>query len=209
VISINAMTEIGNDIECAMVGSEGLVGAYGGYGIDHAVTDATVKVPGTATQIPIADFRHALAQSETLADEAARCEALLMAQLHQSAACNAVHHVEARLCRWMLEIDDRSAESSFAMTQDMLAKMLGVRRTTVTMVAKRLQQTGALRWRRGRVNILQRDLIADRACACYERLRMCADRLAAKSSSARALEERETAERGRPLSVLPGWSMIV
>ena len=191
LISINAMMENGSEIESAMVGSEGIVGAYGGYGIDHAVTDSKVKIAGTATQIPVADFRQALVQSETLAAMVARCEALLTAQMHQSAACNAVHDVEARMCRWLLEIDDRSSGSSFPMTQDMLAKMLGVRRTTVTLVAKRLQQVGALRWRRGRVYVLQRDLIDDRSCDCYERVRLCADRLAGKTPSATPLAERE------------------
>jgi CRP-like cAMP-binding protein len=191
LISINAVMESGNEIECAMVGSEGMVGAYGGYGIDHAVTDATVKIAGSAAQIPVADFRDALAQSEMIADRVARCEALLTAQMHQSAACNAVHDVEARMCRWLLEIDDRSGVGRFPMTQDMLAKMLGVRRTTVTLVAKRLQHVGAFRWRRGCVYVLQRDLIADRACACYERVRLCADRLAAKTPSVQAPAEHE------------------
>jgi CRP-like cAMP-binding protein len=191
LISINAVMESGNEIECAMVGPEGMVGAYGGHGIDHAVTDATVKITGIGVQVRVADFRHALAHSETLADQVARCEALLTAQMHQSAACNAVHDVEARMCRWLLEIDDRSGGSRFPITQDMLAKMLGVRRTTVTLVAKRLQQVGAFRWRRGFVYVLQRDLIADRACACYERVRLCAERLAPKQPSAQTAAERE------------------
>jgi len=183
LISINAVMESGYEIECGMVGPEGMVGAYGGNGIDHAVTDAMVKITGIGVQISLADFRHALAHSETLADQVARCEALLAAQMHQSAACNAVHDVEARMCRWLLEIDDRIGGSRFPMTQDMLAKMLGVRRTTVTLVAKRLQQVGAFRWRRGYVYVLQRDLIADRVCACYERVRLCAERLSTRTSS--------------------------
>ena len=191
LISINAVMESGNEIECAMVGPEGMVGAYGGYGIDHAVTDATVRISGIGVQIRIADFRHALAHSEILADQVARCEALLTAQMHQSAACNAVHDVEARMCRWLLEVDDRCGGNRFPMTQDMLAKMLGVRRTTVTLVAKRLQQVGAFRWRRGYVYVLQRDLIADRACVCYERVRLCAERLAPKAPSVQTPAERE------------------
>ncbi len=191
LISINAVMESGNEIDCAMVGPEGMVGAYGGYGIDHAVTDATIKIGGIGAQICIADFRSAMSQSEALADQVARCEALLTAQMHQSAACNAVHDVEARMCRWLLEIDDRSGGSRFPMTQDMLAKMLGVRRTTVTLVAKRLQQVGAFRWRRGYVYVLQRDLIADRACACYEQVRLCAERLAPNMPPVQARAEPE------------------
>jgi hypothetical protein len=73
----------------------------------------------------------------------------------------------------------------------MLAKMLGVRRTTVTLVAKRLQQVGAFRWRRGYVYVLQRDLIADSACACYERVRLCAERLTPTTPSVPAPGERK------------------
>jgi hypothetical protein len=72
------------------------------------------------------------------------------------------------------------------MMQDMLAKMLGVQRTTVMLVAKRLQQVGASRWRRGYVYVLQHDRIADRACACYDRVRSCAARLAPELSGCHA-----------------------
>ena len=191
LISINAVMESGNEIDCAMVGPEGMVGGYGGYGIDHAVTDATVKITGIGAQIGVADFRDALAHSKALAHQVARCEALLTAQMHQSAACNAVHEVEARMCRWLLETNDRNGGSRFPMTQDMLAKMLGVRRTTVTLVAKRLQEVGAFRWRRGYVYVLQRELIADRACTCYERVRLCAERLAPNTSPIQAMAEHE------------------
>jgi CRP-like cAMP-binding protein len=177
LISITAATEADDEIECAVVGSEGIVGAYAGFGIDHALTDATVQITGWASQISTAHFREALGPNETLRARAARCEALLMAQMHQSVACNAVHDVSARMCRWLLEFDDRSGGSRFAMTQDLLAKMLGVRRTTVTLAAKQLQQAGAFRWRRGYVYVHRRDLIADQSCACYERVKMCADRL--------------------------------
>jgi CRP-like cAMP-binding protein len=191
LISINAVMDSGNEIECAMVGLEGMVGGYGGYGIDYAVTDATVKISGIGAQISVVDFRVALAHSKTLAHQVARCEALLTAQMHQSAACNAVHDVEARMCRWLLETDDRNGGSRFPMTQDMLAKMLGVRRTTVTLVAKRLQEVGAFRWRRGYVYVLQRELIAAQACGCYERVRLCAERLEPKKSSVQPTVERE------------------
>jgi CRP-like cAMP-binding protein len=197
LISITATIEADNDIECAVVGPEGIVGAYAGSGIDHAVTDATVQIVGWASRIAAADFRDALSQSETLRAQAARCDALLMAQMHQTVACNAVHDVAARMCRWLLEFDDRSGGSRFAMTQDLLAKMLGVRRTTVTLAAKGLQQAGAFRWRRGYVYVQRRDLIADGSCGCYERVKMCADRLAPPVS---ARQPQQTLATPVPLS---------
>src|SRR5262245_8453396 len=167
LISITAVVEDGKEVECAMIGAEGIAYAYAGFGVDCAITDSMVRTAGSAAQMSVANFRRGLRQSEVLRQCAARCDAVVMAQMHQSAACNAVHEVEARMCRWLLEIDDRSPGGRFPMKQELLARMLGVRRTTVTLVAKRLQQAGAFRWRRGYVHVLRRELIADRSCGCY------------------------------------------
>jgi CRP-like cAMP-binding protein len=191
LISITAAMEDGKEVECAIIGAEGIAHAYAGFGVDYAITDSVVQIAGSATQISVVDFRRILRQSESLREHAARCDALLMAQMHQSAACNALHEVEARMCRWLLEIDDRSRGGRFPMKQELLARMLGVRRTTVTLVAKRLQQAGAFRWRRGYVHVLRRDLIVDRSCGCYERLRLCAERMVREPSRQQAKAERD------------------
>ena len=92
---------------------------------------------------------------------------LRLAQVQQSAACNALHEAESRFCRWLLQSRDRSDGDIVPITQEFLAQMLGVRRTTVTLVAQSLQDAGLLRYRRGRIEILDRNMLEERACECY------------------------------------------
>ncbi|HEV3409780.1 MAG TPA: helix-turn-helix domain-containing protein [Chthoniobacterales bacterium] len=108
---------------------------------------------------------------------AARCESALMAQVQQSAYCNALHSVEARFCRWLLQMHDRSTTPKLILTQDLLAQSLGVRRTTITLIAGQLQQAGGISWRRGCVQIERRDHLEQLACNCYRRIKTCIDAL--------------------------------
>ena len=92
-------------------------------------------------------------------------------------ACNALHSVEARFCRWLLSCDDRIDSSTVALTQEFLADMLGVQRTTVTVVARALQAAGLIRYRRGVVDILDRAGLEAIACECYGAVRRNYQRL--------------------------------
>src|SRR6185312_11791206 len=95
----------------------------------------------------------------------------------QSVACNALHSVEARFCRWLLTCHDRISTDTIALTQEFLADMLGVQRTTVTAVARALQEKGAIRYRRGVVDIVDRDTLEALACECYGVIRRTYERL--------------------------------
>jgi CRP-like cAMP-binding protein len=95
----------------------------------------------------------------------------------QSVACNALHPVEARFCRWLLACHDRIASDTVALTQEFLADMLGVQRTTVTAVARGLQEKGAIRYRRGVVDIVDRGVLEQFSCECYGVVRGTYDRL--------------------------------
>jgi Mn-dependent DtxR family transcriptional regulator len=86
----------------------------------------------------------------------------------QSVACNAFHAIEARCCRWLLTAQDRAGGEEISLTQEYLAEMLGVQRTTVSAVARALQDQGLIRYRRGTIRILDRDAVESRACECYE-----------------------------------------
>jgi CRP-like cAMP-binding protein len=169
LVSIAVPMRRGGPVECAVVGREGIIGACVGSGIRSAIDDAIVQIGGTAMQISLDHFRHALDQSSNIRQLSARCDAMLMVQSHQSAACNAVHTAEARMSRWLLEF---------------LAMMLGVRRTTVTLIAGTLQNAGAIRWRRGRVQILDRTILEASVCECYARVRQYADELLNEASVA-------------------------
>ena len=96
-----------------------------------------------------------------------RHEQTVYAQAQQSAACNASHHVEARLCRWMLRARDLSGSDVLPFTQEFLAEMLGVRRTSVSVVAHTLQQAGFIKYIRGRIQIINVDGLEQAACECY------------------------------------------
>ncbi|MFL5124033.1 MAG: Crp/Fnr family transcriptional regulator, partial [Microvirga sp.] len=95
----------------------------------------------------------------------------------QSAACNALHQVEERLCRWILRTRDLSEGDVMPLTQEFLSQMLGVRRTSVTLAARHLQAIGLIKYRRGRVEIADRDGLKDASCECYEALKTQQQRL--------------------------------
>jgi CRP-like cAMP-binding protein len=97
-----------------------------------------------------------------------RHEQTVYAQAQQSAACFATHHVEARFCRWLLRARDLSDSDTLSFTQEYLADMLGVRRTSVTVVAHTLQTAGFIKYSRGRIQILNAEALGDSACECYE-----------------------------------------
>jgi CRP-like cAMP-binding protein len=171
MVSLLAVMQQGNAVETATIGREGAVGAMAGLGPRHAFTRALVQMSGSASQIPTTKFQAIVSQSPTIRDIIVRHNEVLLAQVQQSAACNALHEAESRFCRWLLQSRDRSDSDTVPITQEFLAQMLGVRRTTVTLVAQSLQDAGLLRYRRGRIEILDRDALEERACECYEVVR--------------------------------------
>jgi CRP-like cAMP-binding protein len=97
-------------------------------------------------------------------------EQFFLAQVQQTAACNAVHNVRSRTCKWLLRMHDLVG-SKLPLTQEFLAQMMGVRRTSVTQVAKELQQSGMITYSRGRIRIVDLDLVRQSACECNEDIR--------------------------------------
>jgi CRP-like cAMP-binding protein len=167
----------GTSIQCAIVGREGVMGAWPDNGDGQSPYDAIVSISGAALELPMAAFHRAMAESTDLRLQVARANLVEMVRLSQTTACNATHSTECRMCRWMLEFHDRSLDGRFWMTQEGLAKMLGVQRTTVTLIAGKLQAVGALQWRRGRLTILDRGEVERRSCACYQRTIALAEKL--------------------------------
>jgi CRP-like cAMP-binding protein len=171
MISLVAVMKQGNAVETATVGREGAVGAMSGLGPRHAFTRAVVQMAGTASILSTLKFQAIVERSPAIRDVIVRHNEVLLAQVQQSAACNALHEAEARFCRWLLQSRDRSDSDVVPITQEFLAQMLGVRRTTVTLVAQSLQDAGLLRYRRGRIEIVDRDALEERACECYQTVR--------------------------------------
>jgi CRP-like cAMP-binding protein len=157
----------GDAIETATVGREGAIGSLAGFGQRRSHTRAIVQVPGTALRMRTARFRKAAEESPAIRDLICRyCETMLI-EVQQTAACNALHDVEARLSRWLLQAYDRTDRNTIRLTHEFLSQMLGVRRPTVTVVAHMLQRAGLIRYHRGNIEILDRAGLEARACECY------------------------------------------
>src|SRR5260370_1453782 len=103
--------------------------------------------------------------------------AVQLAQSQQSAACNAIHTIEARLSRWLLRCRDLVGSEELPLTQEFVAQMLGVRRTSVSIVANTLQQAGLIKYKRGHIRVLDLEGLRESACECYWTVKSLSDRL--------------------------------
>ena len=178
MVSLVSVMDDGRVVESAVVGREGMVGAFAGLGPWHAFTRATVQIPATIAVIPSSHFQAAVSQSERIRDLILRYKEALLGQVQQTAACNALHPLEARLARWLLQALDRIGERDLPLTQDSIAQMLGVRRTSVTLIANKLQEVGLIRYRRGHIVVLDRTGLENVACECYRAIRPRTDNVA-------------------------------
>jgi CRP-like cAMP-binding protein len=176
LISLVTVMHDGQSIETATIGREAALDMTTALSSACATARAVVRVPGTAARVSAAEFRAATTKGLVLRDLATRCNQLLLAQTQQSAACNALHNTEARLCRWLLDYSDRAGDA-LELTQDLLAQAIGVRRTTVTLIAQLLQTAGTIRYRRGVIQILDRAALERSACECYQTIRQQVDGL--------------------------------
>jgi CRP-like cAMP-binding protein len=167
MVSLLAIMSDGQGIETATVGSEGAVGAMSGFGARRGFTRAVVQAPLVASRISSLQFQAAVQKSETLRNLMASYSEALFAQVQQTAACNALHTMESRLARWLLQTRDRIDSDVLPLTQEFLSQMLGVRRTTVTLVANQLEQAGLIKNRRGRIVVMDRMGLEGVACECY------------------------------------------
>lgn len=165
--SLLVVTRDGHEIEVATIGREGAVGGIVSEGHKPAYGRAVVQLAGQAYVIQTSHLEAAKAGSARFKDLFARYADALLAQMMQSVACNALHRTEERCCRWLLATHDRAGDKIIHLTQESLAEMLGVQRTTVTAVTTALQDRGLIRTFRGRVEIIDREGLERAACECY------------------------------------------
>lgn len=171
VISLVVEFEGGERIEVAMIGSESVLGAFGALGKPIALMNAIVLLPGSASAIEMNRLREAAQQSLALRESLERHGQALFVQAQQSAGCNALHNVEARLARWLLRVRDLCGDDQFKLTQELMAQMIGARRNSVSMVAHALQRKKFIRYSRGNVEIIDLDGLQRTACECYAAVR--------------------------------------
>ena len=170
MLSLLAVMRDGKAIETATVGREGVVGAMAGLGLYRSMVRVVVQLPMTATKIASAPFRKAVAGSEVLRNMCIQYNEVLLTQARITAACNALHPVEERFARWLLQSADRADSNTVGLTQELMAEMLGVRRTSVTEVAGKLQAAGMISYSRGVIKIVDRAALGRVSCECYQTL---------------------------------------
>lgn len=168
VLSVVTVMVDGRTVECDTVGYESAVGVLAALGATVAVSRTFVQIAGEAVRISAARLRQRAEHSPILRQLLIRHAYANLAQAHQSAACNALHELEQRLCRWLLMSQDRTASQQVRLTQQYLATMLGVQRTTVTEALRDLAHKGLIQRGRARIEILDRARIEALSCECYE-----------------------------------------
>lgn len=171
--AISLMTLLGDDkvVETAAIGREGLVGVTCGPLNARAASRAVAQIEGVASCCPADVFARALADSAAMRQALATFTEGLMAQVQQTAACNALHPLDERLARWLLTMADRVESDRVELTQSDIAQMLGVRRATVSEVGSLLVDRGLVRRGRGWVEITDRQGLEAAACGCYRLMR--------------------------------------
>src|SRR5215212_4434624 len=158
----------GAQIDTAIVGSEGAIGAAVGIGMQKAFGRAVVQIPGRFAQISAVRFAEWASRSKAVRDMILRYNEELIAHIQHSVVCTAVHDSQARLCRWLLQAGDRVDNETLSLTQERLSGILGLQRTTITLICHKLQTEGILRVRRGRIDILNIAALRAKACECYD-----------------------------------------
>jgi CRP-like cAMP-binding protein len=177
VVSLVITLSTGEIIEAAMVGMDGVVGASAALDGKISLSRGIIQLGGEIIVCDIDALKSVALQSPKLLALLVRHEQTVYAQAQQSAACFATHQVEARLCRWLLRARDLSASDHLPFTQEYLAEMLGVRRTSVTAVAHTLQAAGLIKYARGKIQIVNAEGLQDTACECYGSVKAHYERL--------------------------------
>jgi CRP-like cAMP-binding protein len=177
IVSLVVPLESGDTIESAMIGRESLVGASAGLNGEVSVYKAVVQIAGAGSVMDTERFRGMADASVGFRATLFKQEQLILVQAQQSAACNATHTVEARLARWLLRCRDLQSSDDLQLTQEFIAQMMGVRRTSVSVVANTFQQAGYLRYSRGHIRILNLEGLQQATCECYGTVKSHADRL--------------------------------
>lgn len=176
-ISVVVRLSEGQTVEAAMIGRDSAVGAFEALGDGTSLTDAVVLFGGAASTIDLDDFRSVAGQSATLRGLVSRHEQALLVQAQQSAACNTSHSVEARLSRWLLRARDLHEGAALPLTQELLARMIGVQRNAISIVAHALQQAGIIRYSRGQISITNMEALRKMSCECYDAVKVRHERL--------------------------------
>jgi CRP-like cAMP-binding protein len=172
LVSLLVVMPNGSVVEAGFVGSEGAVGTISSVPARTSFTRSTVITGGTALRLPFVQFERIMNQSEAFRRLIHQNNDRITERGQQIAACNLLHQLESRLCRWLLQVVDNSDDPSVVITQDNLAQMLGVNRARLNEALRSLQALDAVaQTQRGVLTIVDAGLIAERVCDCYPVMR--------------------------------------
>ena len=181
VVSLVNVLEDGGSVEVALFGRESVFGYISTLVSRQSLGRYVAQIPGTAARIAVERLQDALEESRTLRHLFRLYAEALLAQTFQTVACNAKHDVEARCCRWVLSTHDRVDHDDLPLSHEFLAEMLGVQRSTVSLVTRTLQTAGLITQSRGVITVTDRAGLEDAACECYGVIRRNFERLLPKT----------------------------
>jgi CRP-like cAMP-binding protein len=162
-----ATMDDGSTAETAMIGRDGVVGVGAAAGETHALHWTRVLLPGDALRVETGAMREMFEESPAWRDMLLRYYGVLIGQVSRRAICNARHRLNERFSTWLLMVRDRAGEEDFPLTQETIARQLGVRRAGINECVVALQRLGVLDHRRGHIRVLRRDALEESACSCY------------------------------------------
>lgn len=171
MVSLLCVTQEGRSVEAGFAGFEGMIGVSVLLGKNEIPYDALVQAPTSGFTVDAKVVLELFNRHGVFHDSSLRFAYLILKQMSQTCICNHFHTIESRLCRWLTVMCERSNDRHLKLTQEFLAHMLGVQRTSIGMIASSIQKTGAIRYARGRVEIIDLERIRALACDCYRIVR--------------------------------------
>ena len=177
IVSLVKTMRDGRSVEIEAVGIEGVTGPNVLFGVSSAVAESIVQIPGSAFRIRRDALTEVFEADGTLRDVLERYAHHAISRIIQNAACNRLHSLEERCCRWLLIAHDSALSDTFSLTHEFLAMMLGAQRAGVSIAAGFLQKAGYISYTRGRVTIIDRGGLENAACECYSTVRRQLDEL--------------------------------
>lgn len=186
VLSLLTVLENGSEIECANIGREGAFGLFAAMYSRTSFNRCTVQLEGAMLRCPIEPLQDEFHKSGHMQDLFVSYSETLLSQVMQTVACNSLHSVEKRLCRWLLMMHDRAEGESLTYTHEFLSRMMGANRTSVTLAAQSLQNNGLIAYHRGLMQVTDRQGLEMAACECYKVVNKRFDAFLAPPQSATA-----------------------
>lgn len=195
MVSLLCVTEQGRSVEAGFAGFEGMIGVSVLLGKNEIPYDALVQANTSGFTLDNHVVLDLFRRGGVFHDATLRFAYVILKQMSQTCVCNHFHTIESRLCRWLTVMCERSNNRHLKLTQEFLAHMLGVQRTSIGMIANSIQRTGAIRYARGKVEILDLDRIRASACDCYRIVREEQEKYLADDKFAPMSDIRQTAVR--------------